>query len=291
MNSMTGFGRAELDSPLGRFTVEISGVNNRFLEISVRLPRPLSALEPQIREQISGAVHRGKVSLFVNLAASGAAADTPTINIDVAKAYQRQLKQLRKELKLDDPITLQDLLMLPEVAVAERPEPDLKAAGKHLEKATAAAMKVFLAMRAREGQAMAKDMRKQLKELARLITAVQKASKNSVEVYSKKLTERIDELLNSKMRDSVRLEEEIALFADRANINEECIRFKSHLDQFAAALKAEEAPGRRLNFILQELNREANTIAAKCSDFDISAMAISLKQEIEKLREQVQNVE
>ena len=288
---MTGFGRAEADTAVGRFTVEISGVNNRFLELSVRLPRPLASLEPKVREQLSGTVGRGKVVVMVNLAASETAPETPQINIPVAKAYHRQLQKLRKELKLTEPITMRDLLVLPEVAVAERSEPDLKAAGQHLEQAIARALKPFLSMRAREGKAMAKDMRNQIKALGVLMRQIEARTKNAVSHYRDKLTERIEELLASPKRDSLRLEEEIAVFAERTDINEECIRFRSHLDQFEEAMKTEAAPGRRLNFILQEMNREANTIGSKCNDFDISTLAISLKQEIEKLREQVQNVE
>lgn len=291
MNSMTGFGRAELDSPIGRFTVEISGVNNRFLELSVRLPKPLSSLEPQVRDVIGKSVGRGKVGVFVNISSSDTSVDAPTINMASARAYYQQLVQLRKELKLSDPVTLSDVLMLPEVIVADRSEPDLKVAGKHLQDAVERALKPFLAMRAREGKAMAKDMRNQIKSLGGIIAQIEKRTKNAVQFYSQKLAERIQELLASPMRETLRLEEEIALFAERTDINEECIRFRSHLDQFTSALKAEEAPGRRLNFILQEMNREANTIGAKCNDFDISSLAISLKQEIEKLREQVQNVE
>jgi uncharacterized protein (TIGR00255 family) len=134
-------------------------------------------------------------------------------------------------------------------------------------------------------------MRKSLKTLKGLIREVEKGTANAVKFYAEKLAARIEELTASKLRDSLRLEEEIAIFAERTNINEECIRFRSHIDQFTATLKEDDAIGRRLNFLLQEMNREANTIGSKCSDFDISSTSIALKEEIEKIREQVQNVE
>lgn len=288
---MTGFGRAEADSKYGLFTVEVSSVNNRFLELFVRLPRNLSVLEPQVREMVNSAVQRGKVSLFVNLAENGQTAGDAFINMKLAASYHRQLQKLKRELKLEGDVELEDLLMLPDVTRPASGEVVLDEVWPVIEKATAKALKAMVAMRAREGKAMAADVRIRLKTMATLMRDIEKDTSDSVKTYAAKLSTRIDELLNGRKPDKVRLEEEIAIFAERTDITEECLRFRSHMDQFLNTLKQNEAIGRRLNFILQEMNREVNTIGSKASDFGISAGVISLKEEIEKLREQVQNVE
>jgi uncharacterized protein (TIGR00255 family) len=288
---MTGFGRVEVDSKLGRFTVEIASVNNRFLESSIRLPRPLMSLETQIREQIAGAVSRGKINVSVNLVEPEDSPGKALINIAAAKSYYRQLRRLRKDLGVKDDITMRDLLLLPEITRSERAEPDLDRAQKVLSRVTARALKALVAMRTREGKAMAADMGERLKSMTAVIDRIEQKTEGAVKVYAEKLAARIKELMAAPARDSQRLEEEIAIFADRTDITEECLRFRSHIDQFRRTLKKKEAVGRRLNFILQEMNREANTVGSKCSEFDISADVITLKEEIEKIREQVQNVE
>lgn len=291
MNSMTGFGRAEITSKVGRFTIEISSVNSRFLETVARLPRPLASLEPQVREVITARTERGKVSVFVSLAEPDVKTAGVTINSDLIRSYHRELKKLKKELKLEGQITLSDLLMIPDLAGPERAELDLDAVWTVLKKGMDKALKAMLAMRAKEGKALSVDMSGRLKNMARILGQVEKATEGSVERYAEKLSARISELLNGQKVDPSRLEEEVAIFADRTDITEECTRLKSHLEQFGSTLNSKEAVGRRLNFILQEMNREVNTIGSKGSDFDISANVISLKEEIEKLREQVQNVE
>lgn len=291
MNSMTGFGRAEVNSRFGRFTVEISSVNSRFLESTIRLPRPLTALEPQVRELITASVRRGKVSVFINLVEPEGQAGKATINRELVKRYHRQLKQLKKELGLSGEVSVSDLLSLPDITIAERVETDLDAVWPVVRKGLEKGLKKLVAMRAWEGRAMAADMRRRLKAMTGLIRDIEKATRGAVEKYALKLSARIDVLLNDQKPDPVRLEEEIAIFADRTDITEECIRFRSHIDQFENTLRQNDTVGRRLNFILQELNREVNTIGSKGSDFDISSKVISLKEEIEKLREQVQNLE
>ncbi len=291
MHSMTGFGRAEKDSKLGKLTVEISSINSRFRELSVRLPRSLSALEPQVREQLAADVSRGKVILVANLEEPDDSADRFTINKVAAKAYYRQLKQLQKELKLSGEIAISDLLQFPDLAKPTRETVDPEKSGDVFSQVCALALKRMLAMRAKEGQALARDMKQRLRKMSALIGEVEKLTVGAVKIYAEKLAARIEELLGSARRDSARLEEEIAVFAERTDIAEECTRFRSHLEQFRGTLQDKDAVGRRLNFILQEMNREVNTIGSKCAEFDISTHVISLKEEIEKLREQVQNVE
>jgi uncharacterized protein (TIGR00255 family) len=291
MNSMTGFGRAEIDSKFGRFTVELSSINSRFLEVVVRLPRPFASLEPQARELLNAEVTRGKVSLFVNLAENGAAVGRSLINKDLAREYHQELTKLKRELKLAGEVTVSDLLTLPDLTRPTSAEPDQEQAWQVVKGGIAKALKAMQTMRAREGKTMAADMKARLKVMVELTADVEKETTGAVEKYAKKLTARIGELLGGQIVDKSRLEEEVALFADRTDIAEECLRFRSHISQFQQTLRQTDAVGRRLNFILQEMNREINTIGSKASDFDISSKVISLKEEIEKIREQAQNVE
>jgi len=291
VNSMTGFGRAQTDGKLGKITIEVSGVNSRFLEMSVRLPRPLSALEPQIREQLASHVDRGKLTLFVSMAESEASSSRVSINKKAATAYYRQFQQLKKELKLSGDLTISDLALLPGVASPDETELDIEAAAKAVKKAVAAALKSFLTMRSREGQAMLVDMRKSLKVLTSVVSKVEKNAPRAVKAHAQRISTRIEELLSEPLRNSVRFEEEVAILAERTDINEECIRLKSHIDQFDKTLGEKGPVGRRLNFLLQEMNREANTIGSKSFNSNITTHTIALKEEMEKLREMAQNVE
>jgi uncharacterized protein (TIGR00255 family) len=288
---MTGFGRAEVSSPVGSLTVELSSVNNRFLEMSVRIPRQLSLLEMQIRELISSRVNRGQINLSVTLDDTDAAVQRTLINTRLASAYAKQLKALQKELKLAGEVTMHDLVLVPDILKPDKERVDHEQVWKLVEKALTKALTDLIAMRKKEGQAMATDMQQRLVAMKKAITEIEKRSIGATEIYRDKLQQRISSLLESGQAEQLRLEEEIALFAERTDITEECTRLKSHIDLYQQALKMKEPAGKRLNFILQEMNREANTIGSKCSEFAISSLAISLKEEIEKLRELVQNVE
>lgn len=291
MKSMTGFGKAELRAPIGKFSVEISSVNNRFLEISARLPRQFFAFEAKLRTLISAQLERGKVYLYVGYEESNDSAAKFAINRAAARAYHKQLIQLKKELGLSGNVELHDLMLLPEFANPEKESTDDKLIWPALEKAARKALKGLISMRRKEGAALASDMRQRLKAINGYIKVIVDHSTDFVDSYREKLTARIQELLQSPVPDSVRLEEEIVMVAERIDISEECIRLKSHVGQFTQTLAKTDPVGKKLNFILQEMNREANTIASKCSDIQISSAVISLKEEIEKLREQVQNVE
>ena len=290
MNSMTGFGRASVISPVGSITVEMSSVNNRFLELAVRMPRSLASLEAQIRELVSGALSRGKITINVDLELGKGSAGIK-INRDAARAVHRELTVLKKSLKLAGDITMSDILTFEEVSSSGRDQVDTDKVWPSLKRALEKAVERLMAMRESEGAALARDMLTRLKLMEKSIAKIETATKNSVEVYAAKLSRRVTELLAEPVSDKRRLEEEIAIFAERTDIAEECTRFRSHLDQYRAALTQKDAAGRKLNFILQEMNREANTIGSKCADFSIATHVISLKEELEKLREQVQNIE
>lgn len=291
MQSMTGFGRAEKKTKAGVWTAEISTVNNRYLEYTIRLPRHLNALEMPIRQLLAEQLNRGKITLTVNFEEAEESDGRYPINKAAARAYFRQLESIRKELKLKPEISINDLLALPAVSLPEKEEAADDRTWKALQPVIAKAVKELSSMRAKEGEAMARDMKQRLALAKDLISKVEKQTPEIVKALREKLLVRVKELMTEPIRDEVRLEEEIAYIADRTDVSEECTRFRSHLDQYAETLKRKEPVGKRLNFILQEMNREVNTIGSKCSDIAISSIVIQLKEEVEKLREQVQNVE
>ncbi len=291
MNSMTGFGKAEIKTKVGTFTVEMSSVNNRFLEIHVRQPRQFASLETKTRSLLSSTLVRGKVNVFLNFSEPDGAARKYPINVDAARAYHKRLKALKKDLKLSGDISLQDLLVLPEVASTPSEHIDDSLYWPHIEKTVKKALDEMVRMRRREGAAIEKDMKTRLKTLGDLTKKVVTGADGVVDRYREKLNKRIADLLDGPIPDKLRLEEEIAIVADRADITEECTRLYSHLDQCRQTLGSDGPVGKKLNFILQELNREANTIASKCTEIEISRTAIAIKEEIEKLREQIQNIE
>lgn len=291
MYSMTGFGRAKLSTSFGILNVELTSVNNRFLEMSIRLPRQLMPLENKVRELIAAKISRGQVNLSVSLDESESANQRPLINKKLATAYAKQLKALQKELGIGGQVTVADLLAVPEILKPDKESLDVGRAWTAMEKALTKAFLEMLMTRRKEGLAMARDMAQRLKAMRGTISQVEKLSGESVSKYRERLNQKIDALLDPAQRNQLRIEEEIALFAERTDITEECTRLKSHIDLFNQTLKMKEPVGKRLNFILQEMNREANTIGSKCSEFAVSSLAIALKEEVEKLRELVQNVE
>lgn len=294
MNSMTGYGRAEAKSDLGRLTIDITSVNSRFLDFSLRATRPLQPLELKIREVVTKFVSRGKVTVIVGLDESFAIDQGAGLNVKAMAAYHVQLQKVQRKLKIDSKITISDLLSLPGVAEVNgntAGADDLDSVWKVFEPALASAFKKLTAMRKREGTSMAKDMKGILSGFPAKIKLIQDKSSGSVEYYRNRLTERIAELLDSKAVNNDRLEEEVAIFAEKSDVTEEFLRLKSHVEEFIRTTKLNEPVGKRLNFILQEMNREVNTIGSKCSDFSVTSTVIQLKEETEKLREMVQNAE
>ena len=288
---MTGFGRAEQKTKYGKFIIEVSSVNSRFLDYYIKLPRQFSALENKIRELIGNKLHRGKINLNIDVEENDIATGQYNINMSALKAYHKQLRAAQKELKLAGEVTIHDLLLLPDIALPEIKDYALDSIWKSMNKVIGKALTALVAMRTQEGQALAKEMNQRLDLMSKSVKEIQLKTVDAVKIYREKLTRRINELLEGHDRDSLRLEEEIVFFADRTDITEELSRLKIHIDQFRNTLKIKGQIGKRLNFILQEMNREANTIGSKSSEFSISSNVINLKEEIEKLREQVQNIE
>jgi len=292
MNSMTGFGKAQVTTKYGTFTVEISSVNSRFLEVSVHISRQFSALEHRVREFVNSNLNRGKVSVFAGFSESENSPNKRYINEKAMTEMSHQLQSIQKDLNLTGDITISDLLMFPDVTTSWNNVIDSDEIWPTVEKSVSRALRELIQMRRKEGAAMARDMKQRLKNIKQTNGRIVLEAEQVVEKYRVRLRERMQKMLDNGIGEhNGRLEQEIALFADRCDITEECTRLFSHIDQYKNILRLKEPVGKRLNFLLQEMNREANTIASKASEIKITEGAISLKEEMEKLREMVQNIE
>lgn len=288
---MTGFGKAESKSKEAKFTVEISSVNNRYLEISIKLPKQYFLLESKIRDQITDSLSRGKLNIWISVNESDDAPGKYLINKSAIRAYHKQLKTIKSELKLSGDIEISSLLNLPDIVMTDKDAIDEKKVWKVLKKSVEAALKNLKSMRNIEGLVMKKEMLLRITILTNHLKKVEKlAGKLSVE-HKKKMVDRINALIEEPIGDKNRIEEEIAIIAEKTDITEECVRMYSHLSLFKSTINHNEAVGKKLNFILQEMNREVNTMGSKAVDLVISPVLISMKDEVEKIRELVQNVE
>jgi uncharacterized protein (TIGR00255 family) len=288
---MTGFGRAEVRRKDYNLQIELSSVNSRYLEYVFRMPRVLAGAESKIKETVSRKLSRGKITITVNLEESPLRAGTGAIDPDIAEAYFQQLRRLKKKLGLSGEIDLAQVVAHPELLVNPERGLDEDRLWPDLKRLLGRALAELTNMRAEEGRNLKADMKKRLKIAGKLIVQIEKQSPKNVAAYRKRLQKRIKDFDSGFELDPQRLAEEVTVYADRSDITEECIRLRSHIDLFAATLVNSGDAGKRLNFILQEMGREANTIGSKSVDSRTSAYAIALKEEIEKLREQAQNIE
>jgi uncharacterized protein (TIGR00255 family) len=289
--SMTGFGKAELLKDGVKASVEISSVNNRFCEIQLRLPKFLQELEGKIKELIFSRITRGKITYCLNWEENVPPASYVKLNYEAADVYFKIMKELKEKYGLSGDIEVEDFMSLPDLIKVEKEEYELEKAWEITREATLIALEEFDKMRKKEGEGLALDLKKRIAELDRTLDEVEKLSFLNVEVYRKRLKDRISELLGDYKIDEQRIAIEVTFLAERSDITEECVRFRSHNQQFLSALDEKEAVGKRLNFLLQEMNREANTIGSKAIHPEISRKVIFLKEEIEKIREQTQNIE
>lgn len=291
MKSMTGLSTASLSEHGIRATVEIRSVNGRYLEITSRLPKHLSHKEIELRELVRSVVQRGTVQVTVKVDSDAAVA--ASLSIERMEVYWTQLEKLRKKLKINEPLTLGDLLHIPDVFATdddialERAEQEWKVVAK----AVRAALSSLDTMRKNEGKELARDMRTRLKAIEERLDRIEQRSMQRVPEERERLRTRIAQLFESDEIDEQRLQFEILLLADKLDCSEEIVRLRSHIKFFGEALKSSEPIGRQLNFLLQEMNREINTIGAKASDAEISQHVVFVKEELERIREQVQNIE
>ncbi|NMB27611.1 MAG: YicC family protein [Tissierellia bacterium] len=292
IKSMTGFGRGESTDGVHNFNVEIKTVNHRYNDILIKMPKHLSYLEEKIKRIIKDRINRGRVEIYINLEYIGESGIEVKVDIPLAKAYKAGLEALINELTIDEDVKLSHILGVSEIIKTERKELDEDIIWNCLEIALKAALDSVIDMRIKEGLVLKKDMEAQLIKVEGMIDNIEERSPLVVLEYKEKLKERIKELLDVDCNiDEERLNYEVVFFADKSDINEEVVRLKSHTKQFLKNLDKREPVGRKLDFLIQEMNREVNTIGSKANDLDICNYVVEIKSELEKVREQVQNVE
>jgi uncharacterized protein (TIGR00255 family) len=289
--SMTGFGRAVLKRDDIEVTIEVRSVNNRFLDISLRTPRLLANYEQKIKDLIGRVLSRGRVSLTITIANGNETVNNLTLNRPLAQAYLRLTEDLKQELNLSGNISIEQLLQLPDIINADVPPEENEKYWHVTESGLNEALASLQEMRQQEGGELRKDFGSRITNLEQLLTRIEGMAANRPQAELEKLRQRVKILLKDDKVDESRLEMELAFLADRLDITEECVRFHSHNKAFIQMLDNEQAPGRKLNFLLQEMNREVNTIGSKASSAEISHLVVEIKDEVEKLREQVQNIE
>ena len=289
--SMTGYGKGEFEQNGRRFTVEMKSVNHRYNDITIKAPRFLNPLEDRIRKRLSQSIFRGKTDVYINYETTAQEDVKVVVNEALALAYVEKLRLLEAKFGLTSHDTLDMVAKFPDVITQEKVEEEADETWQLLLPALEEALTAFLAMRSAEGEALKEDILRKAQTIETLTQTVEERSPLVVEEYRQKLTDRLKELLDQTPVDEGRIAQEITIFADKACVDEETTRLKSHLVQLSDIFRQEGTIGRKLDFLVQEMNREANTIGSKSSDLVITNAAIGLKTEIEKIREQVQNIE
>ncbi len=289
--SMTGYGSARGVVEGQSVTVEIKSVNNRFLDCTVRLPRTFLFAETSVKEAVSSQVRRGKVEVNVSVQNALDTGTVVVVNRELAREYYNAVSVIAEDLGLETGLNALNVARFPDVLTLEKKELDKDAAAEGLVRLTVEAVEEFNAMRAREGAKLKEDLLTKLDTIARYVSIVEERSPQTVREYRQRLEERLRELLEDRSVDEQRLITETAIFADRTAVDEETVRLRSHIDQFRLLLDEGSPLLRKPDFLLQEFNRESNTIGSKCNDAELTQVVVELKSEIEKIREQIQNVE
>ncbi len=291
IKSMTGYGRA-VETVSGReFTVELRSVNNRYLDCGVKLPRALSFAEEAVKQAVKNTVSRGKVDVFVSMHSDSGADARVTLNTAVVEGYLAAMQQMAAAYPVKDDISVSLLSRMPEVFSVEKPEVDEAQLQQDLLQVVQAALDSYDAMRITEGQALEKDLRTRGQTIENLVTQVEAGNAQTVIDYRTRLENKLREVLANTAIDESRILTEAAIFADKVAVDEETVRLRSHLQQMYTMLSGGGAVGRKLDFLLQEMNREANTIGSKCTDVALARIVVEIKAELEKIREQTQNIE
>ena len=291
VKSMTGYGRA-VETVNGReFTVEIRSVNNRYLDCSVKLPRMISFAEDAVKQLIKTVVSRGKVDVFISINSEAADDVQVSLNRPVLEGYLRAMRLIAADYGIRDDISVTGLARMPEVLLVEKPQLDEQQLQTDLLSVVAKALQAFDAMRVREGAALEADLRARAATILELVRRVELASPQTVSDYRTRLENKLREVLENTSIDESRILTEAAIFADKVAVDEETVRLRSHLEQMDQMLSGNGGVGRKLDFLLQEMNREANTTGSKCSDVKIARIVVDIKAELEKIREQAQNIE
>ena len=288
---MTGYGRA-VETVNGReFTVELRSVNNRYLDCTVKLPRMLSFAEEAVKQAVKASVSRGKVDVFITVRSASAADTAVSLNTAVLEGYLAAMQRMVTEFGVKDDISVTALSRMPEVFTIEKPQVDEEQLLSDLLSVVGKALDGYNAMRCTEGAALDKDLRSRGDTIRSLVTQVEQGNAQTVIDYRARLEAKLKEVLANTAIDESRILTEAAIFADKVAVDEETVRLRSHLQQMDTMLTTGGAVGRKLDFLLQEMNREANTIGSKCTDVRLARVVVDIKAELEKIREQTQNIE
>ncbi len=291
IKSMTGFGRCETAGKDRKITVEMKSVNHRYLDVNIKMPKALNFFESAIRGELKSRISRGKVDVFVSYEDYSEKTSTVRYNKEVAQEYLKFMRQMGEEFGLEDDVRVSMLARFPEVFTMEEAGVDEEELWKELRRAVAGAAVMFVDTRIAEGRHLKEDLLEKLRNMTELVEFISGRMPQIMSEYRRRLEEKVRELLADAAVDESRLLTEVTIFADKVCVDEEIVRLRSHIDTTAKALEEGGSIGRKLDFIAQEMNREANTILSKANDLEISNCAIELKTEIEKVREQIQNIE
>ena len=291
VKSMTGYGRCVKAVNEREFTVEIRSVNNRYLDCSVKLPRVLSFAEETIKQAVKATISRGKVDVFITQRSENAGDVKVTLNSAMAAEYVAAMRQMAQELNIREDISVALVSRMPDVFTVDKPQVDEEQLLADLMGVMNAALASFDAMRSKEGEALKNDLTSRGSTIRELVSQVEAGNAQTVIDYRTRLYHKLQEVLANTSIDESRILTEAAIFADKVAVDEETVRLKSHLEQMDAMLASGGPIGRKLDFLLQEMNREANTIGSKCTDLRLARMVVDIKAELEKIREQTQNIE
>lgn len=291
LKSMTGYGRKEEIVDGKKILCEIKSVNHRYSDYNIKVPRYYGFLEDRVRGLVSEYVKRGKIDIYIAVESFEEADKEITVNLELAKNYYDALLELRDTLGLKDDITAMGISRYPDIFVATQKEEDEEAVWETVKKVLVPTVEAFVSMREREGERIEKDLIERIEYMKSIAKKVEERSPQTVKEYSDRLYEKIKEVLDGKDVDDARVLTEVAIFADKVAVNEELVRLSSHFDEFYQIIKTPEPAGRKLDFLIQEINREINTTGSKAVDIEIAKTVVELKAETEKLREQIQNIE
>lgn len=291
IKSMTGYGRAEKLYDDCKVSVEIKSVNNRYLDCGIKVYKQYSFVEEAVRECISKGLSRGKVDVFIQIDANENDGEVITVNSEIAGGYYKALKTIGEELGIENDVTVSTLSRFQDIFNIEKPEQDKEKIISYAAETAALALGDISLNRAGEGKRLYAFFTECIDGIGDILEVIKGRSQQTVDEYKANMREKIEETLKGIDYDEGRLLTEVAIFADKVNITEELVRFESHLKEFKKLLESDAPVGRKLDFTIQELNREANTMGSKCNDFIIGKAVVDLKSELEKLREQVQNIE
>lgn len=291
LRSMTGYGRGKYENDSREYIVEIKSVNNRYSDVSIKMPRNISFLEENIKKLISNSITRGKVEVFINFTNNSDKGRNIQINRELAKRYIDEMRLLADQEKINSNIEVIDVMKMPDVLNTKIDENDEAVIAEELTKCTKEAIANFIHMREIEGEKIEEDLSRRLQIITEKIEKINSISTGLVKEYIVKLEKRVNELLKPDVVDEARLAQEIVIFSDKCSVEEEITRLKSHILQFNDLLHKENSNGKRIDFLIQEMNRETNTIGSKANNLEITNYVVDIKTELENIREQIQNIE